>query len=80
MRALTNEVRSIATLGRALLLLLPIALGGCDGNRSKFIPDNLVGVWRTNDPRYRGRSMDLGKETALISTGSRNQAQSRSNQ
>ena len=69
MRALTNEVRSIAALGRALLLLLPIVLGGCDWNRSKFIPDNLVGVWRTNDPRYRGRSMDLGKDTAVISTG-----------
>jgi len=69
MKMLTSEVRSMTTLGRMLLLLLLIACWGCDGNRSRFIPDNLVGVWRTDDPRYRGRSLELAKDSAVIGTG-----------
>lgn len=69
MRALANEFRSIALIGQVLLLLLAIVCGGCDWNRSRFIPDNLVGVWRTDDPRYRGRSLELGKESAVIGVG-----------
>ena len=68
MKGQTTRVRSIASLGRALLLFLPIVCG-CDGNRSRFIPDSLVGVWRTDDPRYRGRSLEFGKDRAVIGTG-----------
>jgi hypothetical protein len=69
MRARTKGVRSIVPLGRVLLLLLPIVCSGCNWNRSRFIPDSLVGVWRTDDPRYRGRSLELGKDSAVIGTG-----------
>jgi hypothetical protein len=71
MRALANGVRTIVPLGRVLLLLLlPIVCGGCDWNRSRFIPDDLVGVWKTDDPRYRDRSLELGKANAIMGTGS----------
>jgi hypothetical protein len=69
MRALANQVRTVALLGRVLLLLLPIVGGGCDWNRSRFIPDDLVGVWRTDDPRYRDRTLELGKANAVIGVG-----------
>ena len=69
MRALAKRVRTIAPLGRVLLLLLPIVCSGCDWNRSRFIPNDLVGVWRTEDPRYRDRSLELGKANAVIGTG-----------
>ena len=69
MKNLCSRVRSILTLARPILLLLPMVLGSCDWNDSKFIPDNLVGVWRTNDVRYRGRSMKLSEDSVVIETG-----------
>ena len=69
MKNLFSRVRSILPFARLILLLLPIVLGGCDWNDSKFLPDNLVGVWRTNDIRYRGRSMKLSRDSAVIETG-----------
>jgi hypothetical protein len=69
MKNLSFRVRSILTFARLILLLLPIVLGGCDWNDSKFIPENLVGVWRTNDARYRGRSMKLSEDSVVIETG-----------
>jgi hypothetical protein len=69
MRKLHKGVRSIAPIGQVLVLLLPIVCGGCDWNRSRFIPENLFGVWRTDDPRYRGRSIQLGKDNVVIGTG-----------
>jgi hypothetical protein len=69
MRNISSGVGSIIRLHRLILLLLPIVLAGCDWNDSKIIPDNLVGVWRTNDTRYRGRSLKLSKDSAVIDTG-----------
>jgi hypothetical protein len=69
MKTLCPRVRSIFAFVRPALLLLPIVLGSCDWNDSKFIPDNLVGVWRTNDARYRGRSMTLSEGSVVIETG-----------
>ena len=69
MRTQANGIQSLAPIGQVLLLLLPIICGGCDWNRSRFIPENLVGVWRTDDPRYRGRSLELSKDIAVIGIG-----------
>jgi hypothetical protein len=69
MSKISTLVRSMIASTRMILLLLPLMLGGCDWNDSKFIPDNLVGVWRTNDARYRDRSMKFSKDSALIETG-----------
>jgi hypothetical protein len=69
MKNLPSRVRSILSFARLILLLSPVVLGSCDWNDSKFIPDNLVGVWRTNDARYRGRSMKLSEDSVVIETG-----------
>ena len=44
--------------------------GACDWNDSRFVPNELIGVWRTDDVRYRGRAIELGKESAVIETAS----------
>jgi hypothetical protein len=70
MRNVAKDVRPIVLCGQLLLLLLPIIGGACDWNDSKFVPGELIGVWRTDDARYRGRAIELGKDSAVIETGS----------
>src|SRR4051794_26188160 len=65
-----NKSTSITSMGQVLLLLLSMFCGSCDWNRSRFVPSELIGVWKTDDVRYRGRSLELSVDTALIETGS----------
>jgi hypothetical protein len=65
-----NKSTSITSMGQVVLLLLSMFCGSCDWNRSRFVPSELIGVWKTDDVRYRGRSLELSVDTALIETGS----------
>ncbi len=56
---------------------MPIVGDACDWNDSRFVPSELIGVWRTDDARYRGRAIELGKDSAVIETG-RDQASTES--
>jgi hypothetical protein len=50
-----------AILVVAFVLFLP--------ERPKPLPDELVGVWTTSDPRYADRHLDLTKATIIFGTG-----------
>lgn len=50
-----------------LLLLLLLLLAGCDWRRPQTLPGQVVGEWRTDEPRYKGRFIRL--ETDQITFG-----------
>lgn len=56
---------------KAKKILLAICLllwNGCQpGNKST--PDDLIGVWKTTDSRYAGRSFELTKDHIIFGTG-----------
>jgi hypothetical protein len=54
---------------RLTLLLLPTLLlfAGCGGRGPQMLPAQMVGEWKTDEARYRGRSMKL--ETDRITFG-----------
>lgn len=42
---------------------------GCRAGKSKTVPDELVGVWKTSARQYADRSFELRKDTILFGTG-----------
>lgn len=48
--------------------LILAALVGC-GPRNHTIPDDLVGVWKTSDPKYTDRFLELTKYEIIFGTG-----------
>jgi hypothetical protein len=50
-------------------IVLLVALVGCGRERTKTVPDELVGVWRTTEPKYAGRFLGLTKTTISFGTG-----------
>jgi hypothetical protein len=50
-----------------LLLSLLLLLAGCDWRGPQTLPGQMVGEWRTDEPRYHGRFMKL--ETDQITFG-----------
>jgi hypothetical protein len=53
----------------ALAIFSLAAMAGCRTIQLKTVPDNLVGVWRTDTPKYSGRSLELTPELLIINTG-----------
>ncbi len=51
----------------SLLLPLLLLLAGCDWRGPKTLPGQMVGEWRTDEPRYQGRFLRL--ETDRITFG-----------
>jgi hypothetical protein len=50
------------------------ALLGCKPGEVTTLPDNLVGVWGTSEPRYRDRFMEFTKDVVIFGTGDGNQS------
>ena len=53
----------------ALAIFFLAALAGCRTIQLKTVPDNLVGVWTTDVPKYSDRSLELTPELLVITTG-----------
>lgn len=41
---------------------------GCD-SRNRWVPDDLIGVWKTADPKYADRSLEFTKDSIVFGTG-----------
>ena len=52
-----------------LAMFFLAATAGCRTIQLKTVPDNLVGIWRTDAPKYSGRSLELTRELLIINTG-----------
>lgn len=52
--------------GGALLLM---SRSNADPARSEFVPEHLHGVWRTRDPSYQGRFVELGPRLIAFGVG-----------
>jgi hypothetical protein len=58
---------------RALLIFtLLAAIVGCQPATEKTIPDDLLGVWKTSEPKYTDRFFELKKDAIIIATGENN--------
>ena len=55
--------------GIVLAFSVLAVLAGCGPERTKTVPDELVGVWRTTDPKYADRFLELTKTTISFGTG-----------
>lgn len=53
----------------ALLTLLGALPAACSKGHIKEMPEELIGVWRTSEPRYRDRFMEFRLEEVIISQG-----------
>ena len=60
--------RSAAALVVALILVIG-SVAGCSRSSTKTVPDSLVGVWTTPDPRYADRFLDLGRGSVTFGQG-----------
>lgn len=58
----------------ALLVTLPPYLVGRGGPRIEFPPDELVGTWSTDDPRYADRGITISEDDLRLEMGSDGQA------
>lgn len=56
----TNIVIAVAILA---------GLIGCGRERTKTVPDELVGVWKTAAPKYADRFLELTRTTISFGTG-----------
>ena len=48
--------------------LLVIVIG-CQSKEDNAVPDNLLGVWKTSDPKYADRFVEIIKKAILFGTG-----------
>jgi len=54
-------ILGIAFIAGIIALMIP--------SEQRALPEPLIGVWVTDDPRYEGRSLEFTKVTALFKTG-----------
>ena len=60
-------------LRRAFLVIaLLAAMVGCESGKEKTVPDDLLGVWKTSEPRYADRFFELRKDAIIFGTGGDN--------
>jgi hypothetical protein len=52
-----------------IVIVFLAALIGCGGERTKSVPDELVGVWRTTAPKYADRFLKLTRTAIIFGTG-----------
>jgi hypothetical protein len=58
---------------QALLIFTLLAtIVGCQPATEKTIPDDLLGVWKTSEPKYADRFFELKKDAIIIATGENN--------
>jgi hypothetical protein len=50
-------------------LAILVSLIGCGPERTKTAPDELIGIWRTTDPKYADRFLGLTRDTISFGTG-----------
>jgi hypothetical protein len=55
-----------------LIIIAIVALSTFLLRRPTLLPDELVGVWMTSDPRYQDRFLDISKVTIIFGTGKDN--------
>ncbi len=53
----------------AVLLLLLAATVGCNRNATHLLPKELVGFWTADEPRYKGRFLELYRAYVILGTG-----------
>lgn len=53
------------------LLVVALALGivGCQKRKTEILPDEVFGVWITEDPRYEHRFFEISKVSIVFGTG-----------
>jgi hypothetical protein len=55
---------------RTLLVLVLLAMiFGCQSGSEKTVPDVLLGVWKTSEPKYADRFFELTKDTIIFGIG-----------
>lgn len=55
---------------RKLLLLIPLLFFmGCDWGQPQILPTEITGVWKTDEPRYRGRFIKLEPDQVTFGLG-----------
>jgi len=52
-----------------ILFIIVTAFLGCQILKDKTIPEELIGVWETSEPRYKDCSFELKDETIIFNNG-----------
>lgn len=67
----TRQISRNAVNPRAsvVALTLLLALVGCGPESTKTVPDDLIGVWKTSEPKYADRPFQLSRDAITFWTG-----------
>lgn len=60
---------AVRVAGSAIALSLLLALAGCGPERTKTVPSELIGVWKTQAPDYADRFLELTRDSIRFGTG-----------
>ena len=50
-------------------LVLLVSLAACQARNDNPVPDHLVGVWKTSEPRYADRYVEIRHDIIIFGTG-----------
>jgi hypothetical protein len=57
---------SMVSNGILIACVILTALVGCRSERTATVPDDLIGVWKTTEPRYADRPFEFTRNTVSI--------------
>ena len=57
-----------------MLFTIHLVFFGCQLERTREIPDNLLGIWKTSSPEYTDRFFEIDKNQITFGTGEKNAA------
>lgn len=52
-----------------VVLAVTAATSGCDNELEAALPDQLIGTWVTDHPRYRDRGFEISEDVIVFYTG-----------
>lgn len=65
----SRQCQTMRSVCAALVFVALVTSAGCKRQRSNLLPRQLVGVWTTDDPRYKDRFLELSQAFVIIVTG-----------
>jgi hypothetical protein len=52
-----------------IVIIFLVIILGCESKKIASVPDNLIGVWGTSDPKYADRTFEITRSDVIFQTG-----------
>ena len=66
-----QDLRITCRTQKTIIMMISVffLLFACQANVSKEVPDAIVGIWDTSDPRYADRAFEITKSSVIYEQG-----------